>query len=191
VDLDTARLEARATSLFIAKGGLRFRNYVRKLGSFFRVRFPSSSWKSLLLMRFEHWTVACPTNSAIELQKSLKFLKGRDMKKTLSLLAFCSIFSVMAFGESWSGKLIDANCYSQQKKASSCDATSTTTAFALDVSGKLFTLDAVGNSKAATAMTSRADRAADPNNPQSKEVIAKVSGTEKGGTITVETIDVP
>jgi hypothetical protein len=112
------------------------------------------------------------------------------MKNILSLLAVCSLFSVVALAENYSGKLIDASCYSQQKKTVGCDATSTTTAFALDVSGKIFVLDAVGNSKAATAMTSRADRAADPNDPQAKAVIAKVSGTEKGGTITVESIDI-
>ncbi len=112
------------------------------------------------------------------------------MKNILSSLALCSLFSVVALADNFSGKLIDASCYSQQKKAAGCDATSTTTAFALDVSGKVFILDAVGNAKAATAVTSRADRAADPANPQSKTVMATVSGTEKSGTITVDSIDV-
>ena len=112
------------------------------------------------------------------------------MRKTLSLLAFSTIFSVAAFAEDWSGKLIDANCYSQTKKTASCDATGTTSAFALEVSSKVYQLDAAGNSKAASAMKNRADRAVDPANPQSKEIIAKVSGAEKSGTITVETIDI-
>ena len=112
------------------------------------------------------------------------------MRKILSLLAFSSVFTMLAFADDFSGKLIDASCYGQSKKAASCQATSTTTAFALDVSGKVYNLDASGNTKAATAMKSRADRAADPANPQSKEIIAKVSGTESGGTITVESIDV-
>jgi archaellin len=112
------------------------------------------------------------------------------MRKTWSLLTFGTIFSVLAFGNSWSGKLIDASCYAQQKTVASCGATSETAAFALDVSGKVFNLDATGNSKAASAIKNRADRAADPNNPQSKEVVAKVNGTESGGTITVESIDV-
>jgi hypothetical protein len=112
------------------------------------------------------------------------------MKNILSLLALCSLFSVAALADNFSGKLIDASCYTQQKKTAGCDATSTTTAFVLDVSGKVYALDAVGNSKAATAMSSRADRAADPNDPQSKAVMAKVSGTEKSGTITVDSIDV-
>jgi hypothetical protein len=112
------------------------------------------------------------------------------MRKLLSLLAFSSVFAMLAFAGDWTGKLIDASCYSQQKSAATCAATSTTTAFALDVSGKVFTLDASGNSKATSAMKGRADRAADPSNPASKDVLAKVSGTESGGTITVDSIDV-
>ena len=112
------------------------------------------------------------------------------MKNILPLVAFCSVFSVAAFGEDYSGKLIDANCYSQQKKTTGCDATSAPTTFALEASGKIYTLDAAGNAKAQTAMSSRADRAVDPANPQAKAVMAKVSGIEKGGTITVDSIDV-
>jgi hypothetical protein len=112
------------------------------------------------------------------------------MRKTLSLLAFSTLFSVAAFAEDWSGKLIDASCYSQTKKTASCDATGTTSTFALEVSSKVYPLDAAGNSKAASAMKNRADRAVDPANPQSKEIIAKVTGAEKSGTITVESIDI-
>lgn len=112
------------------------------------------------------------------------------MRKTLSLLALFSVFAMIALAENWSGKLIDANCYSQQKKAAACNATSATTAFALDVSGKIYMLDATGNSKAATAVTNRADRATDPSNPQAKEIVAKVSGSEKAGTITVDSVEV-
>jgi hypothetical protein len=111
------------------------------------------------------------------------------MKRTLSLFALGTVCGLLAFGEDWSGKLIDANCYSQQKKSAGCDATGTTKAFALEVSGKIYALDATGNTKAASAMTSRADRASDPNNP-SKGVEAKVSGTLNGATIAVENIDV-
>jgi hypothetical protein len=121
--------------------------------------------------------------------KTNEFEKGWNMRKTLTLLAFTAVCSVAAFGEDWSGKLIDANCYSQSKKATSCDATPTTTQFALDASGKIFTLDANGNTKAMAAVKNRADRAVDPNNP-SKAVIARVSGTESGGTITVDSVDV-
>jgi hypothetical protein len=97
----------------------------------------------------------------------------------------------MAFGASWSGRLIDANCYSQQKKVAACDASTSSTAFALDVSGHVYMLDANGNAKAASAIRNRADRAVDPNSPQSSQVLAKVDGTESGGTITVDNLEIP
>jgi hypothetical protein len=97
---------------------------------------------------------------------------------------------MLALADSYSGKLLDATCYDQQKKAAACDATSTTTAFALEASGTVYKLDAAGNAKAADALKSRADRATDPSKSQAKQVMAKVDGTEKGGIITVEKIDV-
>ncbi len=112
------------------------------------------------------------------------------MRRILGLIAFSSVFSILAFAESYSGKLLDASCFDQKKTSLSCDATSKTKAFALDVSGTVYKLDAAGNSKAADALKNRADRATDPNKQESKEVMAKVNGTEKGGTITVESIDV-
>jgi hypothetical protein len=96
---------------------------------------------------------------------------------------------MMAFAESYSGRLLDASCYDQQKKASACDATSATTSFAIDASGMVYKLDSAGNTKASAALKSRADRV-DTSKPQSKEVSAKVDGTEKGGTISVNSIDV-
>jgi hypothetical protein len=112
------------------------------------------------------------------------------MRRVLFLTAFSALFSMLALAESWSGKLLDATCYDQQKKVAGCDVTSTTTAFALEASGTVYKLDADGNSKASTALKNRADRAADPSKPESKQVMAKVQGTEKGGIIAVESIDV-
>ena len=112
------------------------------------------------------------------------------MRRVLSILAFSAVFSMLALAENWSGRLLDAACYDQQKKADSCDATSTTTAFAMDVSGKVYKLDAAGNIKVSTALKNRADRSTDPAKPQSKQVMAQITGNEQGGTITVESIDV-
>jgi hypothetical protein len=109
------------------------------------------------------------------------------MRKVLSCVAVSALFSTLAFAEDYSGKLIDATCHEQKKTA--CDATSTTSSFAIDVSGKVYKLDAAGNSKAAAAIKNRADRA-DPAKPQSSAVMAKVSGKESGGTIQVEEIEV-
>jgi hypothetical protein len=108
----------------------------------------------------------------------------RLIKRTL--FAILSL-SIMAWAEDWSGKLIDATCHDQQQqeKTVSCDATLATTAFALDVQGKVYKLDAPGNAKAATALKYRAV----PSDPSaSNEVKAKVTGTEAGGMILVETI---
>lgn len=111
------------------------------------------------------------------------------MRTVLPAFTLAATLAVSAFGASWSGKLIDAACYQAQKKADSCDATSQSTSFALFASGKVYNLDAAGNNKAAAAVKNRADRA-DPAKPQSKMVNATVTGTESGGTISVETIDV-
>jgi hypothetical protein len=111
------------------------------------------------------------------------------MRRVLFVLTFSAVFSMLALAESWSGKLLDATCYDQQKKVAACDATSATTAFALDASGTVYKLDADGNSKAADALKNRADRAADPSKPAS-HVMAKVDGTEKAGVISVESIAV-
>jgi len=111
------------------------------------------------------------------------------MRKILSLVALSVVFSMWVLAETYSGNLLDASCYDQQKKASSCDATNNTTAFAIEVSGKVYKLDGAGNSKASEALKNRADRS-DPTKQQSKGVMAKVDGTEKGGIIAVESIAV-
>jgi hypothetical protein len=96
----------------------------------------------------------------------------------------------MAFGETYSGKLLDASCVDKTKKTESCDASGKTTAFAIDVSGKLYRLDSAGNAKASAALKNRADRAADPSQKQSEGVMASITGSESGGTIAVEAIEV-
>jgi len=100
--------------------------------------------------------------------------------------------TIPAFADDWSGKLIDATCSDQQQheKTVSCDATAQTTVFALDVTGKIFKLDAGGNQKAATALKFRASPpdSADKSKPESREVKAKITGTEAAGTIVVESI---
>jgi len=91
--------------------------------------------------------------------------------------------------ESFKGRLIDATCYDQQKSATACDPTSSTTAFALSLPDQAYKLDAAGNTKAAEALKSRANRAADPGKPESTQVAAQVTGTkEADNTIKVESI---
>jgi hypothetical protein len=96
---------------------------------------------------------------------------------------------MLAFAGNWSGKLLDAACYDQQKSASACSATSATTSFALEAASKIYKLDNEGNAKAAAAIKNRADRS-DPSKTLTKAVMATVSGNEKDGTISVENIEV-
>ena len=98
----------------------------------------------------------------------------------------------MALAADWSGTLVDLTCTQQKDaKMESCNATSATTNFAINVAGKTYKLDAAGNSKAATALRDRADRSTDPAKALTTPYAAKVSGSEKDGVITVETLEVP
>ncbi len=75
--------------------------------------------------------------------------------------------------------------------SSSCNATSSTTSFALMANGKTYKLDSAGNTKAAAALKNRADRATDPAKATSAPAVnATVTGTESGGQIMVETLEV-
>jgi len=112
------------------------------------------------------------------------------MRKTCYLTILSTALAISAFGANWSGKLLDASCYDKQQSATGCDASGTTTSFALDVSGKVYKLDAAGNQKATAAIKNRADRAADPAKPPSTEIMAKVEGTEHGTTIAAESVEV-
>ncbi len=111
------------------------------------------------------------------------------MRKILVSCAFVTLFAALAFAESFSGTLLDASCYSQQKSATACAASGSTTAFALSVSGKVYNLDDAGNTKAAAAMKNRADRSTDQS-AQKTPTAATVTGTQDGDTIKVESIQV-
>jgi hypothetical protein len=116
------------------------------------------------------------------------------MRRILALVAFTTAFSAIAFAEDWTGKLIDSACYDRQtqqpKSVDSCLASSQTTAFALSATGKVYKFDAAGNSKAMAALKNRADRSAPGKQGQPSEITAKVEGSEAGGTIKVENIEV-
>jgi hypothetical protein len=112
------------------------------------------------------------------------------MRRLLTLCAFVTVFTTLALAESWTGRLVDASCYDQQKSATTCDPTSSTTTFALVASGKAFKLDDAGNTKAAEAMKNRADRSTNPNAPQSTTITAKVTGTKDGENLKVESVEV-
>jgi hypothetical protein len=114
--------------------------------------------------------------------------------KTIAKLGLAlGVFATISFGDSWSGKLLDARCVerSQQnpdrnsKKAGdppTCTASSSTGTFALQTSdGKIYRLDATGNSKAATALR---------GNPDNKSPEADVAGALEGQILKVDSISV-
>src|SRR5260221_2730837 len=105
------------------------------------------------------------------------------MRRILTFCACATVFGVLAFGETLTGRLLDSTCYDQQKSATTCDPTASTTTFALLVSGKAVKLDDGG--KVAEALKSRADRAADPAKPSS-QIMAKVTGTKEGDIVKLE-----
>ena len=112
------------------------------------------------------------------------------MKRSAKFFVLLGVFSVLAFAESWNGRLVDAKCFEQSKSATTCDPTSASTTFALLVADKPYTLDVTGNTKASEAFKNRADRASDPSQPPSTEVMAKVTGTKDGDkTLKVETVE--
>jgi len=113
------------------------------------------------------------------------------MRRSATLFALLTVFSVLAFAESWQGRLIDATCYEQNKSAATCDPTGSTTTFALFVSNKAYKLDEAGNTKAVEALKSRADRSSDPATPASAQVMAKITGTKEGNDVLkVEAVEI-
>ncbi len=112
------------------------------------------------------------------------------MRRLLTLAASAALFAGLACAETWTGRLVDANCTNQDKTAKDCDAGSTASSFLLVVDGKTYQLDDAGNRKAMAAIKNRADRAADPNNPKASEVIAKVTGDKNGSILKVDAVEV-
>ncbi len=124
--------------------------------------------------------------------------------RTASKLGLLLVFvSALACAETWSGTLYDAKCVSQHKTKdmSACMPTESSTAFAFQVSDKMYKFDSEGNRKAAQAYKqsrSGAERAENPDAPKTPDmgekhnetVTATVEGTLAGDEIRVETIQV-
>lgn len=106
------------------------------------------------------------------------------MKTFAKVGTILCLTAALGFAESYSGKLIDANCKApaEQKEGplSSCAPTRTTTVFSVQTAdGKTYRLDATGNSKAMAAMK---------ENPEKTNVT--VSGSLDGQTLKVESIEI-
>jgi hypothetical protein len=117
------------------------------------------------------------------------------MRKICTLSAILVVASVLAYAETWTGKLFDASCVDQHKneqKTDACMPTSTTASFAIQASGKMLKLDEDGNRKAVEAWkeyNKSADRAKDPD-ASSDPAMATVQGTLSGDEIKVEAIEI-
>jgi hypothetical protein len=112
------------------------------------------------------------------------------MSRIFALGAILAFTCVVGYADSWTGKLLDADCIAQEIN-STCAPTNTTTTFALQTPTATLTLDAQGNRKAAEALkatNNSADRSKEPNAPD-HQVIAKVEGTLNGTEIKVESIE--
>ena len=113
------------------------------------------------------------------------------MRRILTISAGLLFVSALAFADTYSGRLVDATCAAEQKGAA-CNPNSSTTAFAVEVGGKMLKLDSSGNKKAAEALkesSSSADRAKTPGVADS-QVMATIEGSLNGDEIKVESIEV-
>jgi hypothetical protein len=110
------------------------------------------------------------------------------VKRVLYLLVLAAGLSLTVYADDWTGNLVDAVCADQKEKTVPCDATAATTVFALDVSGKIYKLDPVGDTKASAALKYHAAPIPDASGHVPTAVTAKITGTEGGGIIVVETI---
>jgi len=113
------------------------------------------------------------------------------MKTTTKLgMLFC-LAGIAAYAESWEGKLIDASCFENttnkapkiDKLDKDCAPSAATTTFAVLADGKVFKLDAAGNSKVAANIYGGAVKA-----DHDRDVHVTVKGSLQGDTIRVDSV---
>jgi hypothetical protein len=105
------------------------------------------------------------------------------VKRVAKLGVVLSFAAGFILAESWTGKLVDANCAAKTEKGqkADCSPTAATTSFAIETpDGRVLKLDSTGNSKATEMVKSSAK----PN------MQATVSGELQGTTVKVDTINI-
>jgi hypothetical protein len=109
------------------------------------------------------------------------------MKTILKAGSMLCLGSMLSFAESWTGKLVDANCKDKQSTAqpeaplAACEPTRATTSYGVELSdGRVLRLDGAGNAKAAEAVKTGS----------AKSMRATVTGSLDGSTVKVESIDI-
>jgi hypothetical protein len=113
------------------------------------------------------------------------------MQIAVRLCALLLFVSALAFAETWTGKLVDADCSARDEKAA-CAPTTSSSNFALKVANKTYKFDSEGNRKVAEAFgksQSGAERSKAPSKADT-EVIATVHGTMSNDQISVESVDI-
>ena len=101
------------------------------------------------------------------------------MKNVLIFCGMLVLSGALAQATTWSGKLLDANCFHRHGTARACDATLHTTSFMIESHGARYRLDYGSNQRAREGMASRADRANNPDATKSVPVHAAITGTLK------------
>ena len=99
------------------------------------------------------------------------------------LLAVC-LFSTAALADSWTGTLVDVMCKNKDLTSHTrdCALMCARTGFGLVLSdGKFLKFDEAGNAKALAALKATRKQA---------NLKAKVTGTEEGGVISVQSIEI-
>jgi len=98
------------------------------------------------------------------------------------LFALASIAGAMCFGESWTGKLVDAGCVERHEQSiDECSPMRNTTAYAVKLpDGRLLRFDDTGNARAAELMKNR-----------SGAVTVRITGLLEGpDAVRVDAIDI-
>ena len=99
------------------------------------------------------------------------------------LIVVASMFSALAFGESWNGTLVDVMCKGKDlaSHTKKCALGCAKSGFAVVLSdGRFLKLDEGGNSKALAALQATA---------KEKDLKVKVSGKLEGETIQVDSLE--
>jgi len=113
------------------------------------------------------------------------------MRRYIMICAILGAFSTLGLASTWSGTLLDANCYHRHENVRACGAKPHTTRYLLDVKGTKYRLDSATNDRAQLAMQSRAEKANNPDATKATPVYAKLTGyMNKKGKIRANIIEV-
>ncbi len=101
------------------------------------------------------------------------------MKNALMFCAMLVFAGGLSQAATWSGTLLDANCYHRHGTARACNARPGTTSFMIESHGTRYRLDGASNERAREDMRARADRAFSPKATKAVPVKASITGTLK------------